>query len=60
VFHLLDSSQRDQDDGGRDVAGRIMTAEYNLAIQRGDTRQATQALGLILGQFLANRFGGGR
>jgi hypothetical protein len=53
--------QQDQGlDAGELLAGRIMAAEYNLAVQRGDTRQATQALGLMLGQFLANRFGGGR
>lgn len=49
-----------QQDRGRDVAGRIMAAECSLAVQRGDTRQAAQALGLLLGQFLQNAFGGGR
>lgn len=65
MFRFLDSGQcgqRDSDvaQASADRVGRIMAAEYNLAVQQGDTRQAAQALGLLLGQFLANRFGGGR
>ncbi|MGH3401494.1 MAG: hypothetical protein ACRDRJ_03095 [Streptosporangiaceae bacterium] len=45
-------------DTGRDLAGRIQAAQYNLAIQQQRRPvQATSILASMLGQFLANRFG---
>lgn len=39
-----------------EMVERIMGAEYNLALQRGDSRTATNALARLFGQWLANRF----
>lgn len=44
-------------DYGRDLPGRIMASEYNLAVQRGDGPQAAGIFARMLGQWLANRFG---
>jgi hypothetical protein len=51
---------RGQDDdvtAGDRLVGRIMSAEYNLAVQRNDGLQATDILARMLGQWLSNRFG---
>lgn len=51
--------QAAQDQGanpGDQLVGRIMSAEYNLAAQRGDGRQAMGILGQMLGQWLQIRF----
>lgn len=46
-----------QGDQGRDLSGRIMSAEYNLAVQqRPQPVQAGIILGRMFGQFLANRY----
>jgi hypothetical protein len=58
-MHFLDDGwqpQPDQSTGDR-LVGRIMAAEYNLAVQRGDTSQATDILARIVGQLLADREG---
>lgn len=39
-----------------DRVGRMMTAQYNLAVQRGDATQATGTLARMFGQWLANKF----
>ena len=55
-MHFLgDSQQQPDQDAGDRLVSRIMAAEYNLAVQRGDSRQATSILALLLGQFLSNR-----
>jgi hypothetical protein len=57
MFHFMDDQQQDQDMSyGDRLVGRIMAAEYNLAVQRGDATQAADALAKILGQFLSARF----
>lgn len=48
-------------DGGfaqvsEDRVGRMMTAQYNLSVQRGDAPQATSVLARMFGQWLANKF----
>ena len=60
MFHFMDGDQQSRQDqdascGGR-LAGRIMVAEYNLAVQRGDTPQAASVLATMLGQFLSEKF----
>lgn len=59
-MHFLDNGiqqpQLNQNAGDR-LAGRVMAAQYNLAVQRGDTRQATDILARIVGQFLSDRAG---
>ena len=56
------SQQDDQQDQGMDtgdqLVGRIMSAEYNLDVQRGDRRQASNVLGQMFGQWLTRKFGG--
>lgn len=56
-MHLLDNGQQPQpgQGAGDRLVGRIMAAEYNLAVQRGDTRQAAGILALIVGQLLTDR-----
>ena len=54
-MHFLSNSQQPDQDAGDRLVSRIMAAEYNLAVQRGDSRQATSILALLLGQFLSNR-----
>lgn len=54
--------QRPFDQGGpytasADWVERVMSAEYNLAQQRGDRRNAADALGRLLGFILQNRRG---
>jgi hypothetical protein len=60
MFHFMDGDQQPQQDQdmpyGDRLVGRIMSAEYNLAVQRGDAPQAADALAKILGQFLSERF----
>jgi hypothetical protein len=41
---------------GDRLAGRIMAAEYNLAVQRNDAPQARNILARMLGQWLSNRY----
>jgi hypothetical protein len=56
-MHFLDGgrqAQRGQGAGDR-LVGRIMAAEYNLAVQRGDLGQATGILAMLAGQFLSQR-----
>ena len=55
----IEDNQFGQDSAAQasdDMVGRIMSAEYNLAVQRGDSRTATNALARMFGQWLANRF----
>lgn len=47
--------QQDMTVGDR-LVGRILSAEYNLAQQRGDQQQANDALGKLLGMFLNRMF----
>jgi hypothetical protein len=59
MFHFMDGDQpwQDQDMScGDRLVGRIMAAEYNLAVQRGDQQQANDALGKLLGMFLNRLF----
>jgi hypothetical protein len=56
-MHFLYDGQQPQPNqsAGDRLAGRIMAAEYNLAVQRGDSRQATGILALLAGQLLTDR-----
>jgi hypothetical protein len=60
MFHFMDDQQGNQQ--GQDMpygdrlVGRILSAEYNLAVQRGDAPQAADALAKILGMFLNEKF----
>lgn len=58
-MHFLDNGQQPQlhEGAGDRLVSRIMAAEYNLAVQRGDTRQAAGILALLTGQFLTDREG---
>ena len=61
MFHFLDDqrqgNQQDQDMSyGDRLVGRILSAEYNIAVQRGDAPQAADALAKILGMFLNEKF----
>jgi hypothetical protein len=59
MFHFMDDQQPPQDQDvpcGDRLAGRIMAAEYNLAVQRGDQQRANDALGKLLGMFLDRMF----
>jgi hypothetical protein len=58
-MHFLDNGHQPQPDQGAGdrLAGRIMAAEYNLAVQRGDSRQAAGILALLAGQLLTDREG---
>lgn len=59
MFHFMDDQQLPQEQDmsyGERLVGRILTAEYNLAQQRGDQQQANDALGKLLGLFLSDRF----
>ncbi|MGH3273085.1 MAG: hypothetical protein ACRDNZ_02010 [Streptosporangiaceae bacterium] len=62
MFHFEDDQQsrvwdNDRSDRGPDLAGRIMAAEYNLAVQRQGAVAATPMgiLSRILGQWLQER-----
>jgi hypothetical protein len=56
-MHFLYNSQQPQQHqaSGDRLVGRIMAAEYNLAVQRGDFMQATGVLALLVGQLLTDR-----
>jgi len=41
---------------GDRLVGRVMAQEYNLAVQRGDDRQASNVMLRMIGQWLSNRF----
>lgn len=51
-MHLFDDSQQDS---GERFADRVMAAELNLAIQRGDQQDAMQTGALLFGQWLQNQ-----
>lgn len=58
-----DDGQQDLDDQlgpdyGDMLTGRIMSAEANLAVQRGDGRRATSIFAQMAGEWLQRRFGG--
>jgi hypothetical protein len=58
VFHLPDGQQPQPDQGAGDrLVSRIMAAEYNLAVESGDSSQAADILARIVGQFLIDREG---
>lgn len=56
-MHFLDDGQQAESGQGAGdrLVGRIMAAEYNLAVQRGDLGQATGILAMLAGQFLSQR-----
>jgi hypothetical protein len=56
-MHFLDNGPQPQPRQGTGdrLAGRIMAAEYNLAVQRGDSRQAASILAVLAGQLLTDR-----
>jgi hypothetical protein len=45
-----------QQDTGRDVGGRILSAQYDLAVQRGDQPLAADALARLIGAALRKIF----
>jgi hypothetical protein len=60
MFHFADDDQQNQDHGqsaGDRIVGRIMAAEYNLAVQRQGAARATPTgiLAQILGELLQER-----
>jgi hypothetical protein len=54
-FGQLQSQQDQGMDFGRDLPGRIMSAEYGLSVQQGNGQQAANVLARTLGQWLADR-----
>jgi hypothetical protein len=56
MFHFPDDQQPQPDQGAGDrLVSRIMAAEYNLAMEFGDSGQAAGVLARIVGQFLIDR-----
>lgn len=56
----IDDQQQDQGNQnvGDTLVGRIMSAEYNLAVQRRDPIQAGAVAGQMFGEWLSRKFGG--
>jgi hypothetical protein len=60
MFRFLDGQQPQPDHGAGDrLVGRVMAAEYSLAVQRQGAASATPAgiLALLAGQLLTDREG---
>lgn len=56
MFNFMVQQQNDPY-GGRDIADRIMSAEYNQQVQRRDYPQAGRTLAQMFGYWLTRRVG---
>jgi hypothetical protein len=58
----IEENQQDQGGPGNNVGdqwvGRVMSAEYNLAVQRRDPIQAGAVVGRMFGEWLNRKYGG--
>lgn len=54
MFNFMVQQQNDPF-GGRDIADRIMSAEYNQQVQSGNYPQAGQTMAQLFGYWLSKR-----